>query len=44
MQAALLSKIEELTLHLIEISKQSNTLAGENHDLRTRLSALESKP
>ncbi|GAB2778879.1 hypothetical protein GCM10027275_22960 [Rhabdobacter roseus] len=42
MDAILLQKIEELTLHLIEISKQNEKINQENRDLMSRVKVLES--
>ncbi len=40
-QAALLQKIEELTLHLIEINKKVDKLSGENEILKRKLEMKE---
>ena len=42
MQTMLLAKIEELTLHLIEMDKRVNTLDNENKQLKDLLTKLES--
>jgi hypothetical protein len=41
MQAKLLAKIEELTLHMIQAEEKSNRLERENRELRERLDRLE---
>lgn len=41
MDATLLKKVEELTLHLIELSKQVNALSTENSTLKEKVSLLE---
>jgi len=41
MQAKLLAKIEELTLHLIQADERSNRLEGQNRELRERVNRLE---
>jgi hypothetical protein len=43
MSEILLKKVEELTLHLIEMKKDSETLKKENSELKRRLEALENK-
>src|SRR6185312_6032208 len=43
MQAKLLAKIEELTLHMIDEEKHNRQVEQENQDLRKRIEALESK-
>lgn len=43
MSEVLLKKVEELTLHLIEMKKDSETLKKENEALKKRLEALENK-
>ena len=41
MQAKLLAKIEELTLHMIRAEERNNTLARQNQELRDRVARLE---
>jgi len=43
MDAILLEKIEELTLHLIDMNKEMKTLRSKNKALETRLSEVEDK-
>lgn len=43
MQAKLLAKIEELTLYVIDVKKDSNALKAENAALKARIAALEAK-
>ncbi|HVW07711.1 MAG TPA: hypothetical protein VHC90_03975 [Bryobacteraceae bacterium] len=43
MQAKLLAKIEELTLHMIEEEKHNRHVEQENQDLRRRIESLEKK-
>ena len=43
MDAKLLQKIEELTLHVIEINKKLEAKDKENKELRTRIEKLENK-
>ncbi len=42
MQARLLAKIEELTLHMIDEEKRNRQVEQENQDLRRRIESLES--
>jgi hypothetical protein len=44
MQAKLLEKVEELTLHLIAMNKDLKAVRSENESLRSRLDQLESTP
>jgi hypothetical protein len=41
MQAKLLAKIEELTLHMIQAEERSNHLEQQNRDLQERITRLE---
>jgi hypothetical protein len=41
MQVKLLTKIEELTLHLINAEEKNNRLEQQNHDFRERLKRVE---
>ena len=41
MQARLLAKVEELTLHMIRADERNNRLEQQNQDLRERLARLE---
>jgi hypothetical protein len=43
MNVILLKKVEELTLYMIEMKKESATMKKENEDLKKRLVALENK-
>jgi hypothetical protein len=43
MNMLLLKKVEELTLHLIEMKKESDAQKTINHELRTRINTLENK-
>ena len=43
MQAKLLAKIEELTLHMIQAEERSERLEGQNKELRERLAKLEAR-
>lgn len=43
MQAKLLAKIEELTLYVIDVKKDSNALKAENAALKARIAALEAR-
>ncbi len=43
MQAKLLAKIEELTLHMIDQEKRNRQLEEENQDLRKRMNLVESE-
>ena len=43
MNARLLQKVEELTLYLLDMKHDQDTLKAENERLRTRLAALEAK-
>jgi len=43
MQAKLLAKIEELTLHMIDEEKHNRQIEQENRDLRRRIESLESE-
>ena len=43
MQAKLLAKIEELTLHMIKAEERSNRLERENRDLQGRIARLEDR-
>jgi hypothetical protein len=43
MQAKLLAKIEELTLHMIDEEKHNRQVEQENRDLQKRIEALENK-
>jgi hypothetical protein len=44
MQAKLLAKIEELTLHMIQADDRNNRLEKQNQDLRDRIARLEAQP
>ncbi len=41
MQAKLLAKVEELTLHMIQADERNNRLDEQNRELRDRLARLE---
>ena len=41
MQAKLLAKIEELTLHMIQADDRNNRLEQQNQELRDRIARLE---
>ena len=41
MQAKLLAKVEELTLHMIQTDERNNRLEQQNQELRDRLARLE---
>jgi hypothetical protein len=41
MQAKLLAKVEELTLHMIQAEERNNRLEEQNQELRDRLARLE---
>jgi hypothetical protein len=41
MQAKLLAKIEELTLHMIQADERSNRLEQENRDLREEIQQIK---
>jgi len=43
MEAKLLAKVEELTLHLIQQEKDNNALRDQNRDLQERMARLEAK-
>jgi hypothetical protein len=43
MSEILLKKVEELTLHLIEMKKDSEAIRKENEELKKRLEKLEKK-
>jgi hypothetical protein len=43
MNVILLKKVEELTLHLIEMKKDSEAIRKENEELKKRLEKLEKK-
>ncbi len=43
MQAKLLAKIEELTLHMIEVEKENQQLREQNREIQNRVSSLEEK-
>jgi hypothetical protein len=43
MNLILLKKVEELTLHLIEMKKQNDRIVLENQELKRRMSLMESK-
>ncbi len=43
MQATLLAKVEELTLHMIQAEERNNALEQKNRELQERLSRLETK-
>ncbi len=43
MQATLLAKVEELTLHMIQADERNNALEQKNRELQERLSRLETK-
>jgi hypothetical protein len=41
MQAKLLAKVEDLTLHMIQVEERNNRLEQQNQELRDRLARLE---
>ena len=43
MQAKLLAKVEELTLHMIQADERSNQMEKQNRELRERVAQLESR-
>jgi len=43
MQAKLLAKVEELTLHMIQAEERNNRLDRQNRELQERIARLETR-